>query len=102
MAPKVSLATDTARERTKTLDPQGMGLAVLTGQWGSDGPALGAPTCRLFGQVHSVWSQSGPKRSHLGCPVLTPVPPAVQLLFSPAVQRRARCGHSPGGRGHFA
>ena len=47
----------------RPLDPQDMGLAVLTGQWGSDGPALGAPTCWLCGQMHSVWSQSGPKRS---------------------------------------
>src|SRR5262245_10220540 len=31
-----------------------MGLAVLTGQWGSDGPALGALTCWLSGQ----WSQA--------------------------------------------
>ena len=29
---------------------------------GSDGPALGALTCWLFGQMHSVWSQGGPKR----------------------------------------
>jgi hypothetical protein len=42
----------------RPLDPQDMGLAVLTGKWGSDGPALGAPTCWLC-----VWSQSGPKRS---------------------------------------
>jgi hypothetical protein len=47
----------------RPLDPQDMGLTVLTGQWGSGGPALGAPTCWLSGQVHSVWSQSGPKRS---------------------------------------
>jgi hypothetical protein len=43
----------------------------LTGQWGSDGPALGAPTCWLFGQVHSVWSQNGPKRSP-GGPAVDP------------------------------
>ena len=46
----------------RPLGPLDMGLAVLTGQWGSDGPVLGAPTCWLSGQVHSVWSQSGPKR----------------------------------------
>ena len=47
----------------RPLDPQEVGLAVFTGQRGSGGPALGAPTCRSFGQMHSVWSQSGPKRS---------------------------------------
>ena len=54
----------------RPLDPQEVGLAVLTGQRGSDSPALGAPTCRLFGHMHSVWSQSGPKfvKLHqLGC-----------------------------------
>jgi len=45
----------------RPLDPQEVGLAVLAGHWGSDGPALGAPTCMLFGQMHSVWSQIGPK-----------------------------------------
>jgi hypothetical protein len=43
-----------------TLDPQDMGLAVLTGQWGSDGPLLGAPTCWLSGQMHSVWPKVVP------------------------------------------
>jgi hypothetical protein len=45
----------------RPLDPQDMGLAVLTGHWGSDGPALGALTCWLSAQMHSVWSQNGPK-----------------------------------------
>jgi hypothetical protein len=46
----------------RPLDPQKVGLAVLTGQSGSSGPALGAPTCRLFMRVHTVWSQSAPPK----------------------------------------
>jgi hypothetical protein len=54
-----------AESEGRQLDPplalRDMGLALLTGQWRSDGPALGAPTCWLCGQVHSAWSQSGPQ-----------------------------------------
>jgi hypothetical protein len=39
-----------------------MGLGIYPGQQCCGRPALGVPTCRLSGHVHSVWSQSGPKR----------------------------------------
>jgi len=38
-----------------------MGLAVLPGQREFQGHVLGVATCGLFGPVHGVWSQSGPK-----------------------------------------
>ena len=60
---KVSYQSGRPDLNRRPLDPQEVGLAVFTGQRGSGGPALGAPTCRSFGQMHSVWSQSGPKRS---------------------------------------
>jgi hypothetical protein len=59
-----------------------MGLAFLTGQWGSDGPALGVPTSGLSGHVHGVWSQSGPKRS-----------PGALPVFPDTVRRREYIGH---------
>jgi hypothetical protein len=55
----------------RPLDPQEVGLAVLTGQWGSGDLVLRVPTCWLSGHMHSVWSQSGPKRSP-GGPAVDP------------------------------
>ena len=41
--------------------------AAPAGQWGSDGSALGAPTCWLSGQVHGVWSQNVPSAPLCPC-----------------------------------
>jgi len=51
------------------LDPQDVGLGVFTGQDGFQGDEPGVVTCELFGRVHTVWSQTGPKpRRGTSCP----------------------------------
>jgi hypothetical protein len=73
------------------LDPQEVGLAILTGQRGRGGPSLGAPTRELSGRVHSVWSQGGPKRSSAGGPArCVPLPGPRQMRVRLPV---CRCGY---------
>jgi len=38
------------------LDPQDYGLAVIAGQSGDGGRAVGVPTCWLSGRMHARWS----------------------------------------------
>jgi len=41
------------------LDPQDDGLAVIAGQSGDGGRAVGVPTCWLSGRMHARWSPGG-------------------------------------------
>jgi hypothetical protein len=55
----------------RPLDPQDGGLAVLAGQPGPAGGAVGEPTCSLSTRMHVVWSPAGPQELRSGLAVVS-------------------------------